>query len=109
LTAAIVSVPVPSFNRIIRPLKWPDLAEDRLCLGRLVATALLNFLPLPVPAPTFLAEQESSASAVQPSQLGAPAVTFVVSIAIEAAMVRARKRKTETNNGDHRYLQEVRR
>lgn len=44
-----------------------------------------------------------------PAQLGAPAVTFVVSIAIEAAMVRARKRKTETNNGDHRYLQEVRR
>ena len=53
-----------------------------------------NFLPLPA-KPTFRAEQESFSCAVQPLW-GAPAFVSGRSIAIEAAMVRARKRKTET-------------
>lgn len=45
--------------------------------------------------PPFRAEQESSSCAVQPLW-GAPAFVSGRSIAIEAAMVRARKRKAET-------------
>ncbi|EGG78593.1 hypothetical protein SXCC_00867 [Gluconacetobacter sp. SXCC-1] len=40
-----------------------DLAEDRLRLDRLAATAFQNFLPLTA-APPFLAKQESSGPAV---------------------------------------------
>jgi hypothetical protein len=47
-----------------------------------------NFLPLPA-APSFLASQESPSFAVRPLR-GAPSIASGLSIAIEAAMVRAR-------------------
>jgi len=65
-----------------------------------------NFLPLPA-APSFLAEQESSSFAVRPqaypSELGprgwgAPPSVSGPSIAIEAAMVRARDFRSRRND-----------
>jgi len=44
-------------ERVPHDLSWLDLAEGRLCLARLAATAAVNFLPL-AQAP-FLARQES--------------------------------------------------
>jgi uncharacterized protein (DUF736 family) len=51
-----------------------------------------NFLPLPA-APSFLAKQESSSFAVEPLR-GAPSIASGLSIAIEAAMVRAREQRS---------------
>ncbi|OWJ82369.1 hypothetical protein CDV52_14790 [Haematobacter missouriensis] len=67
------------------------MAEDQRAgaLRRLGATASLNFLPLPT-VPSFLASQESPASAVTVPGGTAPAVVPGLSIAIEAAMERAR-------------------
>ena len=82
-----------------QPLQWPDLAEDQLTPRSPMAQQRRhNFLPLPA-APSFLSRQESSSFAVRPqaypSKLGtpgrgAPSIVSGPSIAIEAAMVRAR-------------------
>ncbi|MBO1325649.1 hypothetical protein K2X14_11925 [Acetobacter sp. TBRC 12305] len=69
-----------------------DLAEDRLRLDRLAATAFRNFLPLTA-APSFLAGQESSGPAVlrcAAALKGALPLASGWSIAIEATVVAAR-------------------
>ncbi|WP_256940090.1 hypothetical protein [Acetobacter malorum] len=69
-----------------------DLAEDRLRLDRLAATAFRNFLPLTA-APSFLARQESSGPAVlrcAAALKGALPLASGWSIAIEATVVAAR-------------------
>jgi len=72
-----------------RPLSWADLAEDRLRLNRLCRNSVPpTFFPCR-PGPSFLARQESSSFAVRPLR-GAPSIASGLSIAIEAAMVRAR-------------------
>lgn len=72
--------------------RMADLAEDRLRLDRLAATAFQNFLPLSA-APPFLARQESSGLAVlrcAAALKGALPLASGWSIAIEATVVAAR-------------------
>lgn len=72
--------------------RMADLAEDRLCLDRLAATAFQNFLPLSA-TPPFLASQESSGPAVlrcATALKGALPLASGWSIAIEATVVAAR-------------------
>jgi len=95
---AIVSVLCPSLNRSKRPLQWPDLAEDRLRLDRFSATAPSQ-LSSPAGAGTVIPRGDKKVPPLLSSPRlrgGAPAIVSVLSIAIEAAMVRVRKRKTET-------------
>jgi hypothetical protein len=90
LSLRVSTAPNGLFNGLI----WPKTSAS-------ASTALTqqrrhNFLPLTA-EPPFLALQESFSCAVQPPQTGgAEAFVSGRSIAIEAAMVRARKRKTET-------------
>ncbi|UMM07943.1 hypothetical protein MKW11_12115 [Gluconobacter frateurii] len=72
--------------------RMADLAEDRLRLDRLAATAFQNFLPLTA-APSFLARQENSGPAVlccAAALKGALPLASGWSIAIEATVVAAR-------------------
>jgi len=81
--------PWPVREHVPRDLSWLDLAEGRLRLDRLAATASGNFLPLPA-APPFLARQESrlppSSAALRLSKLSASSIASGLTIAIEAAM-----------------------
>jgi len=93
-------LPPSPFTPVSRPLQtassmaWSGRRTARCAPTTLAQQRRHNFLPLPA-KPPFRAEQESSSCAVQPLW-GAPAFVSGRSIAIEAAMVRARKRKTET-------------
>lgn len=78
--------------------RMADLAEDRLRLDRLDATAFQNFLPLSA-APPFLARQKSSGPAVlrcAAALKGALPLASGWSIAIEATVVAAREQHGDT-------------
>jgi uncharacterized protein (DUF736 family) len=94
--ASLASFSVMSLCRVERtkwPLRWADLAEGRLKpRSPMAQQRRQNFLPLPA-APSFLARQESSSFAVEPLR-GAPSIASGLSIAIEAAMVRAREQRS---------------
>jgi hypothetical protein len=75
----------PAPNGLFNGLIWPKAGCASIAYG---ATAASNFHPQPA-SPSFLARQESSSFAVRPLR-GAPSIASGLSIAIEAAMVRAR-------------------
>jgi uncharacterized protein (DUF736 family) len=92
--AATVSVRSvqPAPNGLFNGLIWP---KDGFASIAYAATARHDFLPLPA-APSFLARQESRACAVlrfAAVASDAPSIASGRSIAIEAAMVRARNGK----------------
>lgn len=92
-----VSVQPPCLDRSKRPLQWPDLAEDqRQRFDRFSATASSQLSSPDGRAAIPRAPRKFLLCCPAPANGGAPAFVSGRSIAIEAAMVRARKRKTET-------------
>jgi hypothetical protein len=72
--------------------QWLDLAEDRLRLDRLAATAAQNFLPLGVPPiPRETRKFRAAVLHCVPSASGASPIASGLQIAIEAVVVAGSK------------------
>jgi hypothetical protein len=80
--------------------QWLDLAEGRLRLDRLAATAAQNFLPLGVPPiPRETRKFRAPVLHYVPAASGAAAIASGLQIAIEAAVVAGSKQQ-----GDETWL-----